>query len=240
MVTSTTLASVATQQGEVQIELNRTAVVVVDMQNDFGHPQGMFARAGVDITGIQAAVAPTAAVLAAARPAVAKVVYLKMAYRADLSDAGAPDGPNRVKQAPMGIGEQIEAPDGTTGRILIRDTWNTDIVEELTPETGDAVIYKHRFSGFYETGLHEILQRSNIRYLVFTGGTTSVCVESTMRDAAFRDYYCLLLEDCTAEPIGQTNHDASLHLLGRVFGWTCRSEDLLAALKQPATAAPSA
>jgi nicotinamidase-related amidase len=59
-----------------------------------------------------------------------------------------------------------------------------------------------------------------------------------MRDAAFRDYYCLLLEDCTAEPIGQSNHDASLNVLGRVFGWTCRSEDLLAALKQPA-AAPS-
>jgi ureidoacrylate peracid hydrolase len=111
-------------------------------------------------------------------------------------------------------------------------------VDELTPETGEAVIYKHRFSGFYETELHELLQRSNIKYLVFTGGTTSVCVESTMRDAFYRDYYCLLLEDCTAEPIAQTNHDASLHLLGRVFGWTCRSEDLLAAFKQPA-AAPS-
>jgi nicotinamidase-related amidase len=142
-----------------------------------------------------------------------------MAYRADLSDAGAPGGPNRVKQAPMGIGDQITAPDGTTGRILIRDTSNTDIVDELTPEAGDAVIYKHRFSGFYETEVHELLQRSNIRYLVFTGGTTSECVESTMRDAFYRDYHCLLLEDCTAEPIGQSNHNASLNLLGRVFGW---------------------
>ena len=235
MVTPATTASVATQQGEVQIEPTRTAVIVVDMQNDFGHPDGMFARAGVDIAGIQAAVAPTAAVLAAARQAGIKVVYLKMAYRADLSDAGAPGGPNRIKQAPMGIGEQIPAPDGTTGRILIRDTWNTDIVDELTPEPGEEVIYKHRFSGFYETGLHELLQRSDIKYLVFTGCTTSVCVESTMRDATFRDYYCLLLDDCTAEPIAQANHDASLNILGRVFGWTCHSEDLLAALKQPAT-----
>jgi ureidoacrylate peracid hydrolase len=184
MVTSATTVSVATQQEEVKIELNRTAVIVVDMQNDFGHPDGMFARADVDISG-------------------------------------------------------IPAPDGTTGRILIRDTWNTDIVDELTPEAGDAVIYKHRFSGFYETGLHELLQRSNIKYLVFTGGTTSVCVESTMRDAFYRDYCCLLLEDCTAEPIGQSNHHASLNLLGRVFGWTCSSEDLLAVLKQPATAPSS-
>jgi ureidoacrylate peracid hydrolase len=195
----------------------------------------MFARARANISGIQAVVAPTAAVLAAARRAGVKIVYLKMAYHADLSDAGAPGGPIRIKQAPMGIGEQIPAPDGTTGRILIRDTWNTDIVDELTPEAGEAVIYKHRFGGFYETELHEHLQRSDIKYLVFTGGTTSVCVESTMRDATFRDYYCLLLDDCTAEPIAQTNHDASLNVLGRVFGWTCRSEDLLAALKQPAT-----
>jgi ureidoacrylate peracid hydrolase len=236
MITSATTAIVATQQGQVQIEPDRTAVIVVDMQNDFGHPDGMFARAGVDISGMQAAVQPTAAVLAAARRAGVKIVYLKMAYRADLSDAGAPGGPIRAKQAPMGIGEQIAAPDGTAGRILIRDTWNTDIVDELTPEAGEAVIYKHRFSGFYETGLHELLQRSDIKYLVFTGGTTSVCVESTMRDAFYRDYHCLLLDDCTAEPIAQTNHDASLTLLGRVFGWTCRSEDLLAALKQPATA----
>jgi ureidoacrylate peracid hydrolase len=238
MITSATTAIVATQQGQVQIEPARTAVIVVDMQNDFGHPDGMFARARVDISGMQAAVQPTVTVLAAARRAGVKVVYLKMAYRADLSDAGAPGGPIRAKQAPMGIGEPIPAPDGTTGRLMIRDTWNTDIVDGLTPEPGEAVIYKHRFSGFYETELHQLLQRSNIKYLVFTGGTTSVCVESTMRDAAFRDYYCLLLEDCTAEPIGQTNHDASLNLLGRVFGWTCRSEDLLAALKQPA-AAPS-
>jgi ureidoacrylate peracid hydrolase len=105
MTASATTTSLATQQGEVQIELNRAAVIVVDMQNDFGHPDGMFARAGVDISGIQAAVARTAAVLAAARGAGVKVVYLKMAYRADLSDAGAPGGSNRVKQAPMGIGE---------------------------------------------------------------------------------------------------------------------------------------
>ena len=239
MVTPAATASVATQQGQVQIELTRTAVIVVDMQNDFGHPQGLFARGGVDISGIRAAIAPTAAVLAAARRAGVAVVYLKFAYRADLSDWGAPDGPNRVKQAPMGIGEQITAPDGTTGRISIRDTWNTDIVDELTPEAGDTVIYKHRFSGFYETDLHELLQRSNIKYLVFTGCTTSVCIESTMRDAFYRDYHCLLLEDCTAEPIAQSNHDASLHLLGRVFGWISRSEDLLTALKQPATAPSS-
>ena len=229
MVTSATTASVATQQGEVQIELNQTAVIVVDMQNDFGHPNGMFGRAGVDISGIQAAVAPTAAVLAAARQAGATVVYLKMAYRADLSDAGAPGGPIRVKQAPMGIGEPIAAPDGTTGRLMIRDTWNTDIVDGLTPEPGEAVIYKHRFSGFYETELHELLQRSNIKYLVFTGGTTSVCVESTMRTGYENGYQVITLNDCTAAT-SHEEHDNALAYDFPMFSQPMSADDLIAEL----------
>jgi ureidoacrylate peracid hydrolase len=157
-----------------------------------------------------------------------------MAYRPDLSDAGRPDGPSRIKQAPMRIGEPISAPDGRTGRILVRDTWNTDILDELAPEPGDSVVYKHRFSGFYETELDDVLRRSGITDLIFTGCTTSVCVESTMRDAMFRDYRCVLLADCTAEPISRSHHDASIALLGSVFGWVCQSRDLLANLNQPA------
>ncbi len=110
------------------------------------------------------------------------------------------------------IGEAVTAPDGTQSRILIRDTWNTDIVPELAPEAGNVVLYKNRFSGFYETNLDQILKTRSIKTLIFTGCTTSVCVESTSRDAMFRDYVCLLLADCTAEPIGdglpRSNHDA--------------------------------
>ena len=84
---------------------------------------------------------------------------------------------------------------------MIRDTWNTDIVTELTPNRGDTVLYKHRFSGFFETELHAILKRSGIKYLIVTGCTTSICVESTVRDAMFRDYSCVLLKDCAGEPI---------------------------------------
>ena len=155
----------------------QSAVIVVDMQNDFGAKGGMFALAGIDISAIRKAIAPTARVLAAARRAHIAIVYLKMALRADLSDAGSISGPNMIKHRRLRVGETIAAPDGRSSRILIRDTWNTDIVPELTPSPDDIVIYKHRYSGFFETDLDSVLKRRSIKSLVFTGCTTSVCVE---------------------------------------------------------------
>lgn len=226
--------TIAARPDSMTIDPASTAVIVVDMQNDFGAEGGMFARAGIDTSGIRSAVAPTARVLAAAHASGIKVVYLKMGFRADLSDAGLPDSPTWLKHVPLRIGERVTAPDGTESRILIRDTWNTDILDELAPKRDDIVLYKHRFSGFHETDLDGLLAGLGIKSLIFTGCTTSVCVESTLRDAMFRDYHCLLLEDCTAEPIGnelpRTNHDASLLVVQVLFGQTARSDELLDAL----------
>jgi ureidoacrylate peracid hydrolase len=82
---------------------------------------------------IQRAVAPTARVLTAAWQAGIPVVYLKMAFQPDLSDAGPADTPNWLKHLPMAVGQPVQASDGTASRILIRDTWNTDILPALTP-----------------------------------------------------------------------------------------------------------
>src|SRR4029453_7785417 len=107
------------------------------MQNDFGAKGGMFDRAGIDISGIQKVVAPTARVIAAARTARIPIVYLKMGYRPDLSDLGAPDSVNRARHMRLKVGEPVRAPDGRESRILIRDTWNTAILDELRPEAND-------------------------------------------------------------------------------------------------------
>jgi ureidoacrylate peracid hydrolase len=218
----------------VTLDCARTAVIVVDMQNDFGAEGGMFARAGIDISGIQAAVAPTARVLAAARQAGIPVIYLKMGFQEDLSDAGGPASPNWIKHMPLNVGERVRAPDGSESRVLVRETWNSEIVPQLKPEPGDALVWKTRFSGFFETDLHELLSGRGVRHLIVTGCTTSVCVESTIRDAMFRDYHCVLLEDCTAEPIGsglsRSNHEASILTIEILFGWISRSENLIAAL----------
>jgi ureidoacrylate peracid hydrolase len=223
------------------INLAQSAVIVVDMQNDFGSEGGMFALAGIDISGIRNAIAPTARVLAAARRSGISVIYLKMGFLPDLSDAGGPDAPNWIKHRPLRAGEAITAPDGTASRILVRDTWNTEIVSNLTPEPGDIVLYKHRYSGFYETDLDKVLKSRSIKTLIFTGCTTSVCVESTIRDAMFRDFTCLLLTDCTAEPIGEglarSNHDASLLVLQVLLGWVSTSTEFISALPKSELAA---
>jgi nicotinamidase-related amidase len=86
------------------------------------------------------------------------------------------------------------------GSASIRDTWGTAIVDDLKPEAADVVIYKNRFSGFYQTELDAVLKRAGIKHIIVTGCTTSVCVESTIRDAYFRDYHCVLLTDCSSEP----------------------------------------
>jgi ureidoacrylate peracid hydrolase len=219
----------------IEIDPARTALIVVDMQNDFGSKGGMFDRAGIDISGIQAAIAPTGRAIEAARRSGIPVIYLKMGFRADLSDAGAQDSPNRIKHQAMHVGEAVHAPDGTEGRILIRDTWNTKIVNELKPHAEDIEVWKTRYSGFYQTDLDSVLRRLNTTYLVITGCTTCVCVESTMRDAMFRDYSCVLLADCAAEPIGHnrptSNHDASLLLMEALFGWIAQSEDFVSAVE---------
>ena len=132
--------------GEVRLVPTRTAVVVVDMQNDFGSVGGMFEQAGIDISGIRATIPITVDLIDTARRAGMKIVFLKMAFRADLSDAGAPDSPNWLKHQPFRPGEHVVAPTGVASRVLIRDTWNTDLIDELRATPDDVVLYKHRFS----------------------------------------------------------------------------------------------
>lgn len=229
------LVELKAEPEHMQLDLAKSAVIVVDMQNDFGSKGGIFDRAGIDISVIRKAIGPTRKVLAAARHVGLKIVYLKMGFRADLSDLGAEDSANRTRHLRFGVGQASPAPDGREGRFLIRDTWNTDIVTELTPEPGDLELYKHRFSGFYETGLDRILRRLEVRDLIFTGCTTSICVDSTIRDAMFRDYRCVLLADCTGEPIGgglaRSNHEASLLTIQTLLGWVSGSEQFLLAIK---------
>jgi ureidoacrylate peracid hydrolase len=168
-------------------------------------------------------------------PTRIKIAYLKMGFLPDLSDLGEDESPNRVRHLHFGVGQPSLAPDGQHGRFLIRDTWNTDVIDELQPQPDDVVLYKHRFSGFYETELDDILHRLEIRNLIFTGCTTSVCVDSTIRDAMFRDYRCVLLADCAGEPIGselpRSNHEASLLTIETLFGWVSDSERFVSALQ---------
>ena len=175
---------------------------------------------------------PIARVLAAARAANIPIVYTKMEYKRDLSNVGGPDSPNREL---LGLG---------SGDFLIESTWNTEIVPELAPRDGDVIVSKQRYSAFFQTDLDDILRARGITYLAFVGWTTSVCVESTVRDAFYRDYRCIVLEDCTAETVGRshvrTNHEASLYVIQAQFGWVANSQSLIDGLaRAPGQASPA-
>ena len=232
--TSGRTVTIDARPGPNTFDTKQTAVIVVDMQNDFCAKGGVVDRAGIDISGNRKVIAPTATVISAARQAGIPIVYLKMAFKADLSDLGAADSVNRVRHLKFGAGKVVRAPDGRASRIMIRDTWNTDILPELAPHEADLVVYKSRFSGFYRTDLDERLQAMRVQHLIVTGCTTSICVESTVRDAMFRDYQCVLLSDCMSEPIGgeftRSNHEATLLTVESRFGWVSDSASFLRAL----------
>ena len=214
--------------GPLEIDLAATAVLVVDMQNDFGAAGGMFDRAGIDIAVIRRAIAPTATVVAAARAAGLPVIYVIEAHRPDLSDIGAAGSPHWRMCQRMAVGAEMTAPDGRPSRIHVEGSWNTEILPELAPEDGDIIVTKRRYSAFYDTDLEARLRALGIRTLVVTGCTTSICIESTIRDAAFRDFICVLPVDCTGQPArsGSTysGHEESLRIIERTFGWLSSSD----------------
>jgi len=221
----------------ISFDASGTAVIVVDMQNDFGSKGGMFDKAGIDISVIQKVIEPISNVLSSARKRGIKIIYLKMGFKQDLSDVGGLEYPTRVKRLKrMHIGDTVIAPNGTISRILVHDTWNTDIIPQLQPQPGDIIIYKSRFNGFYRTTLDSILRSLEKKYLIIVGCTTSICVESTVRDAAFRDYLPIVLEDCTAEPIGnglpRSNYEASLLVIKTSFGLVSTSNEFIKSIEK--------
>ncbi|GGC67396.1 peroxyureidoacrylate/ureidoacrylate amidohydrolase RutB [Siccirubricoccus deserti] len=234
MKAGTSVITLDAKPEPVEIDCGRCAVLVVDMQNDFGSRGGMFDRVGIDIAPIERVVEPTARVLAAARSVGLPIVYLKMQHSPGLADTGGPGSPHSIKHARLGVGKEVPAPDGRASRILVAGTWNTDFLPRLAPQAGDVIVPKHRYSGFFQTDLDRVLSDRDIKHLVVAGCTTSVCVESTVRDAMFRDYHCVVLADCTAEPIAndqpRTNHEASLLTIQLLFGWVSDSGRLIAAL----------
>ena len=218
------------------ISLAASAVLVIDMQNDFGACGGMLDRAGRDVSVIRRLIPPIRRITAVARDARMPVIYLTMAHRPDLSDAGMPDSPHWLRHKRLSIGEAFAGPDGKTTRCLIDGTWGTEILPELGPKAGDIVVRKHRYSGFFKTELDASLRAHGIRTLIVTGCTTSVCVESTVRDAMNRDYVCLVLADAVGQPalpgIGSSAHVASLRIIEEAFGYVTSTDALAAAIHQ--------
>ena len=212
--------------GPVRLDLARSALVVIDMQNDFCHPDGWLAGIGVDIAPARAAIAPIAALLGPLRAAGVPVVWVNWGTRPDLANIspallhvyGAQGGGLGVPSGPR------SAP------VLQQGSWSAQLVEGLVPAPGDLHVDKHRMSGFWDTPLDAILRNLRVDTLLFAGVNADQCVLHTLADASFLGYDTLMFEDAAATTSPGFCMAATVYNVRQIFGFTLTSAALLDAL----------
>jgi biuret amidohydrolase len=212
----------------IELDLSRTAVIVVDMQNAFCAPGGLSDINGFDLAPVRAPIAPLNTLLPALRSAAVPVIWLNWGNR-----------PDRLNMPPMalhafdrdghgrGIGGELP---GGKGAVLIKDSWSAAIVDELQPDPRDIHVDKYRLSGFWDTPLDGILRNLDVRTLLFAGVNLDVCVYHTLADAHFLGYECVFVEDCCGTTAPQFCVDATLFNIRKCFGFLTTSVALTASL----------
>ena len=185
-------------EGEL-VAPDRCVLLVVDVQNDYCHDEGVFGRAGRDLRPIQAAVDRVLDVVAAARRAEVPIVWVRTEH-------------DRWTDSAAWLGRDVRS----AGAICPAGTWGAELYR-VAPAPGERVITKHRYSAFVGTSLPVVLRALARPVLAIAGVTTNVCVESTARDAFMHDWQVVLLEDCSAA-LTKAEHDAAVHNVRTYFG----------------------
>lgn len=203
-----------------------TALIVVDMQNDFLHPKGYFGSMGYDVTVFQKVIPPIRNVLSAARAKGYLVIHTRQGCRPDFADL-----PDVMRWRSKRGGAEFGTP-GPMGKLLVRGERGHDIIPDLAPGPDEPIVDKLGSGAFYGTDLALILNSRHVRNIVLTGITTDVCVHSTLRTAIDSGYDCLLLEDCTAATM-DSNYVAAISTIkqeGGYFGTVSTSRALIEAI----------
>jgi biuret amidohydrolase len=224
-MTTNATAIVAAEPYPFEFELDRTALLIIDMQRDFLEPGGFGEMLGNDVSQLRGIIEPNQRLLATWRAAGLPVLHTREGHRSDLSDLP------RSKKV-RGRGTSTIGDPGPMGRILVRGEPGHDIIPELYPLPEEPVIDKPGKGAFFATDLHAILQHRRIEKLIVTGVTTEVCVNTTVREANDRGYDCLVPADCVASyfPEFQETGLKMIKAQGGIFGWVSDSEKLLQAL----------
>ena len=226
------MTQIAAEPGTIGIDLSRTALIIIDMQRDFPEPGGFGETLGNNVGLLKSTIEPCRQVLAAARKAGILVVHTRDGHSADMSDAP----PAKVERGSPS--KRIGDP-GPMGRILIQGEPGHDIISELYPIAGEAVVDKPGKGAFYATNLGLILANRGIENLLVCGVTTEVCVNTTVREANDRGFRCIVLSDCCGSYFPEF-HQMGLAMIkaqGGIFGWVTGSQQVLAAMSATQKAA---
>jgi len=222
-----TIVSLAATPQAVEIDLGAAALLVIDMQNDFLHPEGWSASRGTDVAPVRAVVPTIERLASKVRRAGVPVVWINWGVRPDhanispsfVARARGPHGPSYGDLSPSG-----------RGRILVRDDWGAATIDELTVDPADLLVHKHRLSGFWDNELDSILRHRGITTLLFTGINTDRCVFTTLQDANFLGYDCVLVEDGCATTSPDFVRDAVLYLVRLAHGVVATSDAVCTAI----------
>ncbi|MEP1385690.1 MAG: pyrimidine utilization protein B, partial [Paraglaciecola sp.] len=197
-------------------DVTETALIVVDMQNAYASKNGYLDKAGFDISSTGPVIAQTAKAIAAARKANMPIVFFQNGWDNKYAEAGGPGSPNWYKSNAL---KTMRKNPELMGTLLAKGTWDYELVDELTPQEGDIIIPKTRYSGFFNTNLDSMMRSRGIRNLVFTGIATNVCVESTLRDGFFLEYFGVVLADATHQAGSDMIQESALFNIATFFGW---------------------
>jgi ureidoacrylate peracid hydrolase len=213
----------------IRLSATDTAVVVIDMQNAYASPGGYLDLAGFDISGAERVIERSRRVLETARRARMPVIFFQNGWDADYVEAGGPGSPNYHKSNALKTMRERPA---LQGKLLARGGWDYQLVDGLTPQPGDIVLHKTRYSGFFNSQLDSVLRARGVRHIVFVGIATNVCVESTLRDAFFLEYFGVMLEDATHQAGPDFLQQASVFNIEKFFGWVSTTADFCGAFDQ--------
>ena len=220
--------AIASTPQQVSIDLHRSVLMVIDMQNDFCTRGGWVDHLGADYSPDRAPIAPLQRLLPVWRGAGGRVVWLNWGNRADLANM-PPNQLHLYKPSGQGIGLGDPLP-GSGAPVLQKDSWAAAVVDELTIEAEDIRVDKHRISGFWDTPLDSILRNLGTRSILFAGVNTDQCVMCTLTDANFLGYGCVLLEDCCATTSPAFCTEATLWNVRKCFGFVAGSGEVLLGL----------
>ena len=204
------------------LNITETALIVVDMQNAYASKNGYLDKAGFDISSTGLVIAQTAKAIAAARKVNIPIVFFQNGWDKKYTEAGGPGSPNWYKSNAL---KTMRKQPELMGTLLAKGTWDYELVDELKPLEGDIIIPKTRYSGFYNTNLDSMLRSRGVRNLVFTGIATNVCVESTLRDGFFLEYFGVVLADATHQAGSDVIQESALFNIATFFGWVSSVEE---------------